>query len=132
MRVLIDMNLSPRWVGALNDARLEPAHWSKLGHYDAPDSAVMALARERNCVVLTSDLSMSAILAATGAEKPSVVRIRASDTNPDIIGARVIAVLHQTAEELATGAVVTLDLDRSRLRILPLTPETPVVEGEAR
>lgn len=131
MRVLIDMNLSPRWVGALNDARLEPAHWSKLGHYDAPDSAVMSLARERNCVVLTSELSVSAILAASEAGKPSVVRIRASDTSPDAIGARVIAALRQMADELAAGAVVTMDLDENRIRILPLSTDSHPVGGES-
>lgn len=132
MRVLIDMNLSPRWVGALNDARLEPAHWSKLGHYDAPDSDVMALARERNCVVLTSDLSVSAILAVTETGKPSVVRIRASDTSPDVVAARVIAALHQMAEELAAGAVMTMDLDEDRVRILPLPSAPSAAASEPR
>ena len=31
MKLLVDMNLSPRWVGVLVDAGIEVAHCSKLG-----------------------------------------------------------------------------------------------------
>jgi predicted nuclease of predicted toxin-antitoxin system len=42
MRLLIDMNLSPRWVDVLADAGIEAIHWSALGAYNAPDSEIMA------------------------------------------------------------------------------------------
>ena len=29
MKVLVDMNLSPRWVKTLTDAGIEASHWSK-------------------------------------------------------------------------------------------------------
>ena len=31
MKVLIDMNLSPRWATVLTHAGLEAVHWSRLG-----------------------------------------------------------------------------------------------------
>jgi predicted nuclease of predicted toxin-antitoxin system len=31
MKLLIDMNLSPRWVKALAEAEIEASHWSSLG-----------------------------------------------------------------------------------------------------
>lgn len=70
MKLLVDMNLSPRWVGVLSDAGIEAAHWSALGANNAPDSEIMAYARLNNYVVLTHDLDFSAILAATHGEKP--------------------------------------------------------------
>lgn len=90
MKLLIDMNLSPRWVGVLADAGFEAAHWSTLGAKNAPDSEIMAYASAHNYVVLTHDLDFSAILAATHGEKPSVVQIRAEDVSLDVIGRQVI------------------------------------------
>ncbi len=56
MKLLVDMNLSPRWVGVLVDAGIEAAHWSTLGASNAPDSEIMAYASVHDYVVLTHDL----------------------------------------------------------------------------
>lgn len=120
MKLLVDMNLSPRWVGVLSDAGIEAAHWSALGANNAPDSEIMAYARLNNYVVLTHDLDFSAILAATHGEKPSVVQIRAEDVSPGVIGQQVIVALRQMAAELEEGALLTVDPSRTRLRLLPL------------
>lgn len=122
MRLLVDMNLSPRWVGRLADAGIEAAHWSTLGANNAPDAEIMAYASANAYVVLTHDLDFSAILAATHGEKPSVVQIRADDVSPDVIGKQVIGALRQMASELAEGALLTVDVNRTRLRLLPLLP----------
>lgn len=120
MKLIVDMNLSPRWAGMLVDAGFEAAHWSSLGANNAPDSEIMAYARANDCVVLTNDLDFSAILAATHGNKPSVVQIRADDVSPDAIGKQVIFALRQMFSELEEGALLTVDPIRSRLRVLPL------------
>ena len=106
----------------LADAGIEAAHWSTLGANSAPDSEIMAYASANDCVVLTHDLDFSAILAATHGEKPSVVQIRAEDVSPDVIGKQVIIALRQMASELEEGALLTVDPNRTRLRVLPLQP----------
>ena len=123
MKLVIDMNLSPRWVGVLAGAGLEAAHWSTLGAATAPDAEIMDYARLHGLVVLTHDLDFSAMIAATRSEKPSVVQIRAQDVNPDVIGGQVVAGLWQMSAELEQGALLTVDLKRTRLRILPLRAE---------
>jgi len=120
MRLLVDMNLSPRWVDMLAAAGLEAAHWSKLGPRDAPDVEIMGYARIHDYVVLTHDLDFGTILAATQGDKPSVVQIRAEDVNPEAIGAHVVAAVRQVEADLESGALLTVDTDRARLRILPL------------
>lgn len=120
MKLIVDMNLSPRWVGVLAGAGIEEAHWSTLGAKNAPDSEIMAYARANNYVVLTHDLDFSAILAATHREKPSVVQIRAEDVSPDVIGNQIIVALRQMATDLEEGALLTVDPNRTRLRLLPL------------
>lgn len=120
MKLLVDMNLSPRWIDVLAEEGIEAAHWSKLGANNALDSEIMAYATTHDYVVLTHDLDFGAILAATHGEKPSVVQIRAGDISPDVTSKQVIAALHQMATELEEGALLTIDSNRTRLRLLPL------------
>ena len=120
MKLLIDMNLSPRWVETLRRAGHEAAHWSTVGASTAPDRQIMQFARDNDLVVVTHDLDFGDILAATGGAKPSVVQIRASDLAVERIGAQVIGALALCAEELAAGALVTIDVSRTRIRLLPL------------
>ena len=42
MKLLVDMNLSPRWVPVLIDAGFEAVHWSIVGAFDATDVHIMA------------------------------------------------------------------------------------------
>ena len=44
MKLLIDMNLSPRWVEVLAEAGIEAVHWSMVGAKSAPDIEIMAFA----------------------------------------------------------------------------------------
>jgi predicted nuclease of predicted toxin-antitoxin system len=37
-KLLIDMNLAPRWADFPSDAGFKAEHWSKLGAHNAPDS----------------------------------------------------------------------------------------------
>lgn len=120
MKVLIDMNLSPAWVPLLQELGFGAVHWSSVGRGDAPDKVIMRYAAEQDYVVLTNDLDFGGILAATGGERPSVVQIRARDIRPTVIGARVVTGLRQMQSELQVGALLTIDTDRMRLRLLPL------------
>jgi predicted nuclease of predicted toxin-antitoxin system len=120
MKVLIDMNLSPRWLALLTGAGLEAVHWSALGAGNAPDLEIMSYAKTNDYIVLTHDLDFAAILAATQGEKPSVVQIRSEQLNPEVIGKQVLLAPRQMATELAEGALVTVDPERTRVRVLPL------------
>lgn len=120
MKLLVDMNLSPRWIVVLNNAGMEAVHWSAVGRGNAPDAEIMAYAVANDCIVLTHDLDFSAILAVTQGKKPSVVQIRAEDVSPTAIGTQVISALKQMETELAAGALLTIDPGRTRLNLLPL------------
>ena len=122
MKLLIDMNLSPRWVKLLADAGIDATHWSMLGAANAPDVEIAAFARTNGYVVLTHDLDFGAILAATQGDKPSVVQIRSEDVSPNVIGTPVIDALRQMSPELDEGALLMIDPSRTRLRLLPLPP----------
>ena len=114
------MNLSPRWSVVLTTAGFEAKHWSALGTANAFDAEIMAYAAANGYVVLTHDLDFGAILAATHGEKPSVVQICAEDVSPDVIGTQVVAALRQMTAELDQGALLTVEPNRTRVRVLPL------------
>jgi len=120
MRLLLDMNLAPEWCAVLARAGLDAVHWSAVGDPHATDAALMAWARAHGHIVLTHDLDFGALLAATGAEGPSVVQIRAQDVLPDALAGLLIAVLQRHQIELEAGALVVVDPAKARVRILPL------------
>ncbi len=65
MKLLLDMNLSPRWVDYLADHGIEAAHWSSIASAAATDVEIMAYAGAHGHIVLTQDLDFSTILAIT-------------------------------------------------------------------
>ena len=120
MKLLVDMNLSPRWIAFLAEAGFEALHWSAAGKGDAADAEIMQFAAANEYVVLTHDLDFSAILAATQGSKPSVVQIRAENVTPAAIGGTVVTALRQMEAELSEGALLSIDSQRARIRLLPL------------
>jgi predicted nuclease of predicted toxin-antitoxin system len=123
MKLLLDMNLSPRWVELLNKAGFEAVHWSTIGSGRAADVEIMTFARQEDYVLLTHDLDFGAILAATRGQKPSVVQLRSENLSIEVIGQSVINALREVATDLENGALVTIDPGRTRVRVLPLVRE---------
>jgi len=123
MKFVVDMNLSPQWVGFLEGSGHDAVHWSVAGRADAPDSEIVKWAREHDRIVLTCDLDFSGILALSGSHKPSVVQLRSERTLPSLVGVPVLEAIQQAASDLLNGALLTVEIGRSRLRILPLVSE---------
>jgi len=119
MKILVDMNLAPEWVGFLAAHGFEAVHWSKVGNPRAPDSEVMAWARQQGYIVFTHDLGLAAIVATTNADGPSVVQMRTQDVLPSAAGDDILRVLNNHSRALEQGAIVTVDEIKSRVRILP-------------
>lgn len=120
MKILIDMNLSPEWVKRFSKNQIESSHWSSVGDPSAPDAEIMRFAREHGYVVFTHDLDFGAILATTNAVGPSVVQVRTQDVLSEETMRLVIRILKSNEAVLLDGALITVDVSRARIRILPL------------
>ena len=125
MKFIVDMNLSPKWVARLRASGHEAVHWSTLGAPSADDRDVAARARAEGCIVLTADLDFGSVLAASGADGPSVVLLRSAILRPAVIGDAVIKAIATATDELLAGALMTFDGTRSRLRMLPFQSSQP-------
>ncbi|MBI5395888.1 MAG: DUF5615 family PIN-like protein [Verrucomicrobia bacterium] len=73
MRILVDMNLSPEWLGILSKAGWQASHWKDVGPATAADSDLLAWAREHHAVVITQDLDFSQLLFQTQANTLVVI-----------------------------------------------------------
>ena len=120
MKLLIDMNLSPLWVQFLAASGFDSVHWSDIGRPSAPDSEIMDHASANGLVVFTHDLDFGALLATRETRQPSFIQIRTQDTLPTVIGELVIRALSTSHTHLEAGALVTVDPNRNRIRLLPL------------
>ncbi|MBT9149393.1 MAG: DUF5615 family PIN-like protein [Dehalococcoidia bacterium] len=120
MKLLIDMNLSPKWVPVLKEAGLMAVHWSSIGRPNASDYEILTYAKSNGYVIFTHDLDFGTILAATKADCPSVIQIRTQDVTPEYLGPLVVSGLYQFEKYLEDGAIVTIDPKKLRARILPL------------
>ncbi len=119
MTIIIDMNLSPNWRSFLEKFGFCAIHWSDVGPGDAPDVEIMEYAKRYNAVILTHDLDFSSILAATKGQKTSVIQIRSQDLSTESIGGSVVQCLNQMSGELDAGALISLDAQKMRIRLLP-------------
>lgn len=105
MKLLVDMNLSPMWVETLDAAGHQAVHWSKVGNPRAPDTELMAWAKEHGYVVFTHDLDFGALLAVTNAQGPSVIQIRSIDVTPQGASNTVLPALQRFSKELQRGVL---------------------------
>jgi predicted nuclease of predicted toxin-antitoxin system len=120
MKVLVDMNLSPRWADFLTSNGIGAEHWSSIGPPDAPDTGIIAYAQAHDFIVLTSDLDFGFILAISHSKKPSVIQIRTGALGPDRVGSRVVGALKTLSADIEEGALVTVDSRKVRVHLLPI------------
>lgn len=121
MKIVIDMNLSPLWVPYFQKYGFWIQHWSTIGNPNDSDMVIFKWASENKCIVFTNDLDFGAILAASKASYPSVFQVRTQDLLPQAIGELVINNLKKFAKELERGALISLDLNKAKVRILPFS-----------
>ena len=81
---------------------------------------ILQWAAERNFVVFTHDLDFENLLTSIPQRNPRVIQLRGQETSPHKMGLVVVLALRRLQDGLKSGALVTVDPNRSRVRILPL------------
>ncbi len=120
MNILVDMNLSPEWVSIFQQHGHESVHWTKVGDKNAPDTEILLWAKENGYVIFTHDLDFCAIIAATGADSPSVLQLRAQDITPGNAENVLLDAISKFEKYIDAGALISIDMENSRARLLPL------------
>jgi predicted nuclease of predicted toxin-antitoxin system len=76
MKLLLDQGLPRSTVLHLSRADIEAVHVGEIGFATASDAKILEFALQNGNVVVTLDADFHALLAFSGADGPSVIRIR--------------------------------------------------------
>ncbi|PMB17136.1 DUF5615 family PIN-like protein [Fischerella thermalis] len=120
MKFLADMGISPRTVNWLKAAGYDALHLIEEGLERLPDNKILVKARSEGRILLTVDLDFGYLLAISGAILPSVIIFRLGNESYEIINERMAVVLNQFEEDLAAGAVISVNDNAVRVRRLPI------------
>lgn len=120
VRLLADMNISPKTVDALQRRGWDIIRVSDILPMDAEDEEILDLARLEGRVVITQDLDFSTLLALGGYDQPSLVTLRLAISDPETVTRRLLDVLPGLEEVLRKGCAVTVDDVTVRVRKLPI------------
>ncbi len=120
MRLLADIHIAPRRVRFLRSLGHDVMRVDELLSPIATDEAIVAAATRDGRYILTQDLDFSAVVALSGRTMPSVVSLRLSLSRVERVNAMLQEVLPSVEQELAQGAIATVQDGRVRLRRLPV------------
>ena len=120
IKILIDMNLPPKWVKLFSDEGWDAVHWSEVGAVNAKDQVILQWAKGNGYIVFTHDLDFGTLLAATDAKGPSVIQVRTQNVMPEALGETVVNAIKKFKNKLDAGALISIDQKQARARILPL------------
>jgi predicted nuclease of predicted toxin-antitoxin system len=122
MRFLADMGISPVTVRALRQEGYDAVHLQEEGLERLPDADILEKARQEERIVLTCDLDFAELLAVGTEALPSVIIFRLQNYTPAYVTPKLLEALAGYSRELTSGAILTVEDTRYRLRRLPIRP----------
>ena len=120
MKFLADMGVSMTVIRTLRQNGYDAVHLREEGLQRLADAEIVLKARLEERIVLTFDLDFGDILAASADVLPSVIIFRLQNTMPSFVASRLLEVLSECGQDLTTGAILTVQDNRYRLRRLPI------------
>ena len=122
IRLLLDQGLPRSAVQHLSDQGIDTCHVADIGYSRATDETITDLALELGRVIVTLDSDFHRLLAISGANGPSVIRIRREGLRGLEVATLIARILEQIGDQIEAGAMVTVTEQQVRMRRLPLRP----------
>ena len=120
MKFLADMGISPRTAAFLRGLGHDAVHLYDEDLGRLSDPAILRKARAEGRVLLTHDLDFGELMAASGAELPSVVIFRLRDMRPEQVNAYLGKVVTEHEQALERGVIASVSEGQIRLRSFPV------------
>lgn len=120
MRWLLDQGLPLTAADLLRSTGEEAIHVSEIGMAKTADQLILDYAARDERIVVTLDADFHALLAHSGANRPSVIRCRVEGLTAQPAADLILKAGKQFATDLLQGCVMSCDEERVRLRSLPL------------
>jgi predicted nuclease of predicted toxin-antitoxin system len=120
LRFIAELHISPITVDFLRAEGWDVEWvWKELSPF-ASDAEILEHARREDRAVLTQDLDFSALLALSGQDRPSLLTLRLSDADPEVVARKIIGARHEVEPRLAEGYAITIEEQAIRFRKLPI------------
>jgi predicted nuclease of predicted toxin-antitoxin system len=120
MKFLLDMGISPKTAGFLQDLGYQASHLQEEGLGRLSDSQILEKALRNGTILLTHALDFGDLLAASGVGFPSVILFRLRNMHPDRVNLYLRQIISQCKGALEEGAIITVSEKGFRVRNLPL------------
>lgn len=119
-RLLFDQGLPRSAAKFLNAAGWDVLHVGECGLSAATDAEILAFARQTERVVCTLDADFHALLARSGDDGPSVIRIRREGLRGAELSTLLMDIWARMEAALTRGAVISITERALRFRHLPI------------
>ena len=120
MKFLLNENIPPSLAEHLLSSGYDAIHSYRCGLNGKPDEEVIQFASTNGYIIITHDLDYGRIISLSGKAKPSVITLRQKQISPKIILESLLMLLPEVMNILENGALVSVDKQVIRYRILPL------------
>jgi predicted nuclease of predicted toxin-antitoxin system len=118
--LLADLHISPKTVETLRQAGYAISRVTDHLPPIASDRQILQLAERLEATILTQDLDFSALVAKSGKTFPSVVSLRVGNASPQRVSRLLLTLLPTVEGELQEGAIISVDDEGVRIRLLPI------------
>jgi predicted nuclease of predicted toxin-antitoxin system len=118
--LVLDQGVPRDAAGRLRELGYECVHVGEVEMSTAADEEILGFALGRNSVVVTLDADFHAILAVSGADGPSVIRIRIQGVRATEVAECVRFVSIHFDMELIAGSLVTVKARKTTCHRLPI------------
>jgi predicted nuclease of predicted toxin-antitoxin system len=120
MRMVLDQGVPRDAAALLRSLGYDCMHACEIGMSNAADDEILGFSLGRNAVVVTLDADFHAILAVSGAQGPSVIRMRLQGLGALEVAEVVRKVLAGFEKELKRGSLITVKALKTTCHRLPI------------
>jgi len=120
MRLVLDQGVPRDAAALLRSLGHDCIHVGEIGMSKAADEEILAFSLGKHAVVVTLDADFHAILAVSGAQGPSVIRMRVQGLDAPEVVEVVRRVLGSFEAELKRGSLITVKALKTTCRRLPI------------
>jgi predicted nuclease of predicted toxin-antitoxin system len=121
VKFLVDMPLSPALAIWLRGRGYDAVHATEIGLDRAPDTELLALAKDEGRTIVTADLDYPRLLALATLTDPSLILFREGDWSDAEIMARMSEILEGLEVADISQSIIVVDRKRVRRRRLPIS-----------
>ena len=120
MRLVLDQGVPHDAAALLRSLGHDCTHVGEIRMSQAADEEILAFSLRRNAVVVTLDADFHTILAVSGAQGPSVIRMRLQGLGASEVVEVVRKVLASFEAELKRGSLITVKALKTTCHRLPI------------